>query len=113
MAWIVETERLRNLFDANPGVFLSVASPTLTVFSTTELLHEDLVSFGLIQDLGSYTGAADFGSPQFKVTLATNRQNPVESDLVAWIGVSKIDVQRLTFFYSVLAAAVGNDRVHI
>jgi len=83
---------LGDFFDPNSGVFLSVTRTTLAIFTTTELLNEDFVAFGLVQDLRGNTGTAHFGRPQPEITFTANRQNPVERNFVAGIGVSKIDL---------------------
>lgn len=90
-----------------------MAGATLAVFTTSELLNEDLVAFGFADDFGSDFGTINSRRAQFEVAFAFgNGQNFVKSQFRTRFEGAEINLKELAFFDFVLVTAVRDNRVH-
>ena len=90
-----------------------MASATLAVFTSAELLNVDLVAFGFANDFGSHFSTVNSWCAQFEVAFAFgNGQNLVKSQLRTRFDLAEINLKELAFFDFVLVTAVRDNRVH-
>jgi hypothetical protein len=113
-AGVIELNRqLGDRADLDFNVLLTMPSATLAVFTSSELLNEDLIAFGFADDLGGYFGTVNGRRAQFEVAFAFgDGQNLVKSQFRSRFKGAVVNLKELALFDFVLVTAVRDNRVH-
>src|SRR5262249_51385620 len=101
-----------NLPNPNARIYVPLARLLAEVFATSHLLDDKFLALLRPDHFGRYVCPLHERAAEFGIAVATHRQHAIKRNLPARRHVAVVDDEFLAFFDSVLAASVGNDRVH-
>lgn len=99
--------------DPYTGLHLAMAAPSTHIFTTPELLDDDLLVSELLDDLTGHAGSLDERGTDRGAGFAGDQENLRKDDLFASWARSPIEHELIARADAILVTAVLEDRIHI
>jgi hypothetical protein len=95
--------------DPERGLMLAVASLTTVTLASFLLKNQNLLGFGLADNLTGHRGVLKQRRADFHIAIAANKQNIPEGYFFAYLASELLDPDKIPFGYPVLLPTGSND----